>query len=241
MQEGTLKYFLSVIGGHYGDEAKGKITDLLAPHFDAVVRGSGGNNAGHTIIFGKNKVVLNLLPAGTLHEKPVNILGNEMMIDVESLVSELDKVASYNSNPKIIISSKATVVADWHRVFDGAGEESQQKIGTTRRGIGPAAESKYSRRWALQIKDLLSPELEEKMFRILSEQRLRLIQNHPRFHKDFINMRMYEVLYSKRKLFDVPLKKYVKEQAAKLRAAGREISKYIADDVGLEMARPKHG
>lgn len=234
------KYVLSIIGGHYGDEAKGKVTDILAPHFDAVVRGSGGNNAGHTILSGTKKIALHLLPAGVLHKKPLSVLGNEMMIDVEELVRELETVQQWNRKPKLLVSGRAGVVADWHRAFDGAGEHGTVKIGTTKRGIGPAAEAKYSRRFALQVHDLLAPGLDKKIERILSAQRLALIEQHPRFHA-FARMRIYDALYTKKKApIDHAVRTYAREQAARLRKAGKVIAASVAQDPGEILAGKKY-
>ncbi len=234
------KYVLCILGGHYGDEAKGKITDILAPKFDVVVRGSGGNNAGHTIIDGKRKIALHLLPAGVLHKGPLSVLGSEMMIDMEGLVAELEQIQSWNKRPKLLVSGKAHVVADWHKAFDGSGEHGKVKIGTTKRGIGPAAEAKYSRRYALQISDLLSPNLEDKIFQIVSEQKLRLIEQHPEFHK-FAKMKIYDALYTKKSLaLNKALKQYAKKEAEKLRKLAKIIEASVTNDPGLILANDKY-
>lgn len=235
-----MKYFLYVIGGHYGDEAKGKITDILAPHFDVVVRGSGGANAGHTIIHGDKKIALHLLPAGVLHQKPLNILGAEMMVDASALEGELLEAKKWNPSPKIMISSKANIVMDWHKAFDGAGEKGNQKIGTTKRGIGPAAEAKYNRRWAVTMGDLLSKELEAKIFSIITELRLRLVEQHDLFSK-FKNMSVSEIVSADGKSeLGIALKKYSDEQSKALRKIGKEFSKSIVNDVGEVISNEKY-
>jgi len=235
-----LKYFLYVIGGHYGDEAKGKITDILAPHFDVVVRGAGGANAGHTIISGDKKIALHLLPAGVLHKETLGILGAEMMIDTSALENELEEAKKWNPSPKIMISGKANVVMDWHKAFDGAGEKTGQKIGTTKRGIGPAAETKYSRRWAVTMSDVLSKDLDKKIHRIVSELRLRLVEQHDAFSK-FRSMKVSEIIDAdENSELGKVLKKYADEQTASLKKIEKLFGSLIVEDVGEVVSQEKY-
>ena len=227
-----MKYFLYVIGGHYGDEAKGKITDILATHFDVVVRGSGGANAGHTIISGDKKIALHLLPVGVLHKEILSILGAEMMIDTSSLESELAETKKWNPSPRLMISAKANIVMDWHKAFDGASEKTNQKIGTTKRGIGPAAETKYSRRWAVTMGDVLSKDLDDKLLRIVSELRLRLVEQHD-FFSGFRNMKVSEIMdANENSELGKALKKYANEQTASLKKIGKSFGSLIVEDIG---------
>ncbi len=139
---------LVIVGAQWGDEAKGKIVDVLGHEADVVVRFSGGNNAGHTVIVGDRTFKFHLLPAGILHPGSLAILGSGMVIDPKGLLDELDRTLAMN--PKIgelKISSAAHVVFPYHRLLDKMQEDArgENKIGTTSRGIGPAYEDKVSR------------------------------------------------------------------------------------------------
>lgn len=236
------KFFLYVIGGHYGDEAKGKIVDSLAKYFDIVVRGSGGNNAGHTVIHEGKKFAFHLIPSGVLYPNTLNILGMEMMINPTALISEISEVKTRGFNPKIKISTQANVVTDWHIHFDSAQEEkSRQAIGTTKRGIGPAAEAKYNRKTALRIKDLVSEDLEEKILKIFQIISVRLIEAHPRFGK-FSDLKIKEIFEDKEESdlkneFNQALKDYAHEQSQLLREAGATLKEYFCEDISGELLK----
>jgi adenylosuccinate synthase len=139
-----------VVGTQWGDEGKGKIVDLLAADADLVVRYHGGNNAGHTLVVGGEKTILNLVPAGVLHPGKVCMLGPGMVIDPEVLVREIDalKARGYLSDDRWLrISDQAHVILPYHRALDRARERLREAgaIGTTGRGIGPAYEDKMAR------------------------------------------------------------------------------------------------
>lgn len=138
----------AIIGAQWGDEGKGKVTDLLASHFDVIARACGGANAGHTIVVGGRKHVFHLLPAGSLHEgKPV-VLGSGMVIHLPTLLEEIRtlKDAGIDLMDRLLISPAAHIVFQYHKDIDAALEERRSKgIGTTRRGIGPAYMDKAAR------------------------------------------------------------------------------------------------
>ncbi len=138
----------AIIGAQWGDEGKGKVTDLLAAHFDVIARACGGANAGHTIVVGGKKHVFHLLPAGSLHEgKPV-VLGSGMVIHLPTLLEEIQtlKDAGIDLLDRLLISPAAHIVFQYHKDMDAALEERRSKgIGTTRRGIGPAYMDKAAR------------------------------------------------------------------------------------------------
>jgi len=139
---------LVVVGAQWGDEAKGKLVDVLAGEADYVVRFSGGNNAGHTVIVGEDVFKFSLLPAGILSPHVVSILGSGMVIDPKSLLQELDRTKSLRPELGILkISASAHVVFPYHLHLDRLQEEArgENKIGTTSRGIGPAYEDKVAR------------------------------------------------------------------------------------------------
>ena len=149
-----------LVGAQWGDEGKGKITDLLARDFDYVVRFQGGNNAGHTVIHGDKHLALHLIPSGVMYDDVVPIIGNGCVVDPRVLIEEMEKLeADGVSCERLLVSSHAHMIMPWHIVLDGASEQllADKKIGTTKRGIGPAYEDKVARS-GLRIGDLLEPE-----------------------------------------------------------------------------------
>ena len=147
-----------VIGSQWGDEGKGKVIDFLTETADLVVRSQGGSNAGHTVIANGQKYVLHLVPSGILWDNKVNIIGNGVVINPTSLVEEinylLDKGVSITPE-KLLISDRAHVVLPIHKEIDAAQEEAlgDQKIGTTKQGIGPTYADK-ARRIGIRMIDL---------------------------------------------------------------------------------------
>lgn len=152
---------LAIIGSQWGDEGKGKITDLLAGKCDLVVRYQGGNNAGHTIIVEGKKTVLHLIPSGILHPHCLSLVGHGVVFDPRAFDQELTKVTDAGAKitpENLKISRGATVITTYHKILDGVREsQGPLKIGTTGKGIGPAYEDKVSRR-ALKLSDLLNLE-----------------------------------------------------------------------------------
>lgn len=140
-----------VVGAQWGDEGKGKIIDVFSKHADMVVRYQGGANAGHTLVVNGEKIVLHLIPSGILHPESTCVISAGVVVDVESLINEINKVKATGrlQNPKqLLISENATVILPYHKILDAAREASlsDQKIGTTGKGIGPAYEDRASRR-----------------------------------------------------------------------------------------------
>jgi adenylosuccinate synthase len=139
-----------VIGTQWGDEGKGKVVDLLAADADIVARFHGGNNAGHTVVVGGEKTILNLIPAGVLHPGRICVMGPGVVIDPEVLVGEIDALRGrgYLAEDRWLrISERAHLIMPYHRAIDRARERLRGpgKIGTTGRGIGPAYEDKMAR------------------------------------------------------------------------------------------------
>jgi adenylosuccinate synthase len=149
---------MAVLGAQWGDEGKGKIVDLLTPHFSAVARYQGGHNAGHTVYVKGQKFVLHLIPSGILHPGVTCMIGNGVVIDPQALFKEIDELARLNVSVdgRLLISEKAHVILPYHRELDVLSEarRGERKIGTTSRGIGPAYEDKIGRR-GIRICDLL--------------------------------------------------------------------------------------
>lgn len=158
---------VAVIGAQWGDEGKGKIVDLLTPHFSIVARYQGGHNAGHTVLVGGTKFVLHLIPSGILHADVRCVIGNGVVVDPEALFQEIDTLAQYGIEvgDRLVISDKAHVILPYHRDLDLLNEarRGDRKIGTTSRGIGPSYEDKIGRR-GIRVGDLLDlPALTEQV------------------------------------------------------------------------------
>lgn len=149
-----------VIGAQWGDEGKGKITDLLSRSADVVVRYQGGVNAGHTIVVQGQTFKLNLIPSGILYPKTECIIGCGTVIDPQVLINELEQLEKLNiSTANLLISQTAHVTMPYHRLIDRASEERRgnHKIGTTGRGIGPTYADK-SERIGIRVLDLIDPQ-----------------------------------------------------------------------------------
>jgi adenylosuccinate synthase len=153
-----VKTNIAVLGAQWGDEGKGKIVDMLTPHFSAVARYQGGHNAGHTVYVDGQKFVLHLIPSGILHAGVACVIGNGVVIDPEALFKEVDELArlGISVDGRLLVSEKAHVILPYHRELDVLSEarRGERKIGTTSRGIGPAYEDKIGRR-GIRICDLL--------------------------------------------------------------------------------------
>jgi len=151
-----------VLGAQWGDEGKGKIVDVLSERFSAVARYAGGHNAGHTVIIGGHKYVLQLMPCGILRPGCRNIIGNGVVVDPIFLLGELNKVRDLgvDVDGRIFLSNRAQVILPYHRMIELAAENApgRKKIGTTSKGIGPSYEDKMSR-GGLRVVDLMRPEL----------------------------------------------------------------------------------
>jgi adenylosuccinate synthase len=145
-----------IIGAQWGDEGKGKATDLLASRIDYVVKFNGGNNAGHTVVIGDQKYALHLLPSGILSDGVIPVISNGVVIDIEVLFHELDALIARNVDvSKLLVSANAHVITHYHRTMDKVTERflGKRQIGTTGRGIGPAYADKINR-VGIRIQDL---------------------------------------------------------------------------------------
>jgi adenylosuccinate synthase len=151
-----------LIGAQWGDEGKGKIIDVLTSEADVVVRSQGGNNAGHTVIHRGKKYVLHLIPSGILRPRKVCVIGNGVVIEPVALVGEIDglRKLGVTIERNLLISDAAHLVLPYHRALDEQRElrKGRAKIGTTKRGIGPAYGDKAART-GLRMSDLIQPSL----------------------------------------------------------------------------------
>jgi adenylosuccinate synthase len=152
----------AVIGLQWGDEAKGKIVDLLTAEHDVVVRYQGGNNAGHTVVAGGQTYKLSLLPAGILHPQVVSVVATGVVINPRALLEEMDGIIRRNGpiGDNFLISDRAHVIFPWHMLEEAVLERSRrdEAIGTTMRGIGTCYRDKAGRTHAIRMGDLYYPD-----------------------------------------------------------------------------------
>ncbi|SEN48200.1 adenylosuccinate synthase [Paenibacillus sp. OV219] len=167
-----------VVGTQWGDEGKGKITDFLADGADVVARYQGGNNAGHTIMIGNKKYKLTMVPSGIFNENKVCVIGNGMVINPAALIDEINYIHENGfSTENLKISDRAHLIMPYHLVLDGLEEERKgdNKIGTTRKGIGPCYMDKAARN-GIRVADLLDAEEFEMKLRRLVEEKNQVIE-----------------------------------------------------------------
>ena len=190
---------VAVIGSQWGDEGKGKIVDWLSSEADIVVRFQGGHNAGHTLVIDGVTYKLRLLPSGIVRKDKVSIIGNGVVIDPWALLEEIKEIKSKGveiTNKNLIISEAANLILPFHREMDEIREDSagKSKIGTTRRGIGPAYEDKVGRR-SIRVMDLIS----EKNL----DQRLETVLMHHNAIRKGLGKEIYKKDKLKKDLLDI--------------------------------------
>ncbi|RLF60179.1 MAG: adenylosuccinate synthase [Thermoplasmata archaeon] len=195
-----------VIGTQWGDEGKGKIVDYLSKNVEYVIRFQGGNNAGHTIIVNKEEYKLHIIPSGVISGK-IGIIGNGCVIDPEILSNEIKSLEKRDIDVKLLISNRAHIIMPYHKLLDGAEERylADQKIGTTKRGIGPCYSDKISRN-GIRAGDILNTSrLQKKLERVIP-----------------IKQKMFEV-------YEIDEKLDQKEILNLYVNFGKQLKKYISD------------
>ena len=207
-----------LVGAQWGDEGKGKVTDLIANDYDFVVRYQGGNNAGHTVIHGDTKLALHLMPSGVMYEDSVPVIGNGVVIDPGVLIKEMSMLDAEGISCKNLkISCDAHVIMPYHKDLDGADEKrlGENKIGTTKRGIGPCYQDKAARK-GIRVQDLL----DEKIFRLKLE--AALAQKNPILERIYgLHAYMVEEILDEYLPYARILAPYVTETAQLLNTAVR--------------------
>src|SRR6266704_443515 len=168
-----------LIGAQWGDEGKGKIIDVLTAQADIVVRSHGGNNAGHTVIHRGVKYILHLIPSGILRRGKVCVIGNGVVVDPLALVAEIESLRKLGVkiNKNLLISDCAHLVLPYHRMLDEQRELRRGRIGTTKRGIGPAYGDKAART-GLRVSDLMQPIVFSKKLQAKVIENNRILQAH---------------------------------------------------------------
>ena len=197
----------AIVGANWGDEGKGKITDMLASEADIVIRFQGGANAGHTIINEYGKFALHLLPSGSFNQNVTNMIGNGVALDIPELIKELDEVVGRGvPKPKLVVSERAQVLMPYHKLFDQYEEErlSDRQFGSTKSGIAPFFSDKFSK-IGFQVWELFEDDerLKEKIKNILEVKNLML--EHV-YHKPLIDA---DELFAELKSYGEMIKPYV--------------------------------
>src|SRR5688572_5201670 len=152
---------IALVGAQWGDEGKGKVTDLLAEHTDLVVRYQGGNNAGHTIVVEGERYALHLVPTGILYPHCIPVIGPGVVVNPQVLLEEMDALAERGiDTDRLLVSGNAHLIMPYHLELDRVTERrlGKNRLGTTKRGIGPAYADKGTR-VGLRVQDLLAPKL----------------------------------------------------------------------------------
>ncbi|MEI6312468.1 MAG: adenylosuccinate synthase [Bacteroidota bacterium] len=167
-----------LLGLQWGDEGKGKIVDVLANQYDMVARFQGGPNAGHTLVIGGKKMVLHTIPSGVFHDRPINLIGNGVVINPVTLKAEIENLESVGIQIKkqLYISKKASLILPTHKILDAASEaqKGSSKIGSTLRGIGPTYMDKTGRN-GIRVGDILSADFKS-TYSKLKEKHLHLLK-----------------------------------------------------------------
>ncbi len=213
----------AIVGANWGDEGKGKITDMFASKADVVIRFQGGANAGHTIINDYGKFALHLLPSGVCHPEITNIIGNGVALDIPKLVKEINDVTSKGvPQPKLLVSDRAQIMMPYHVLLDTYEEErlADRQFGSTRSGIAPFYSDKYAK-IGFQVCDLFYPdELKEKLASVCEVKNLLL--EHV-YHKPLLDVdELFNTLMEYRNMIEP----YVADTGAFIRQAikdGKEI------------------
>ena len=161
----------AIVGANWGDEGKGKITDMLAEESDIIVRFQGGSNAGHTIINDYGKFALHILPSGVFYNHTTSVIGNGVALNIQNLVDEIDSLVKQGvPQPKILVSDRAQILMPYHVLFDQYEEErlGGKSFGSTKSGIAPFYSDKYAK-IGFQVNELFEDEavLKEKVYQVL--------------------------------------------------------------------------
>ena len=227
----------AIVGANWGDEGKGKITDLLANESDIVIRFQGGANAGHTIINDHGRFALHLMPSGVCHENIVNIIGNGVALDIRKFINEYNSIREQGLNPKLLVSDRVQVVMPYHVDFDKFEEErlGGKAFGSTKSGIAPFFSDKYAK-IGFQVSELFDEAtLKEKIERVLEIKNALLVNL---YHKDPIDPQaLLEEMIEQGKL----IKPFVTNTQAYLYEALKEDKKILLEGQLGTMKDPDMG
>lgn len=227
----------AIVGANWGDEGKGKITDLLANESDIVIRFQGGANAGHTIINEHGRFALHLMPSGVCHENIVNIIGNGVALDIRKFINEYNEIRERGLNPKILVSDRAQIIMPYHVLFDQLEEErlGGKAFGSTKSGIAPFYSDKYAK-IGFQVCELFEKEaLKEKISRVLEIKNALIVHL---YHKEPLNA---DALYNELCEYAEIIKPFVADTQTFLHDAIKAGKKILLEGQLGSMKDPDHG
>ena len=228
----------TIVGANWGDEGKGKVTDLLAEKSDVVVRFQGGANAGHTIINEYGKFALHLLPSGVFHQNIMNIIGPGVALDIEALLSELESVTSRGvPQPQIMISDRAQVMMPYHVDFDKFEEErlGKNSFGSTKSGIAPFYSDKYAK-VGIQVCELYDEEMLRARLKIALVKKNALLEGL--YHKPDVDL---EALLAHLKVLAEKIRPMVGDTTLYLHKALKEGKTVLLEGQLGTLRDPDHG
>ena len=216
----------AIVGANWGDEGKGKITDMLAEDSDIIIRFQGGSNAGHTIINDYGKFALHLLPSGVFYNHTTSVIGNGVALNIPYLIEELESLTSRNvPMPKILVSDRAQILMPYHMLLDAYEEErlGGKSFGSTKSGIAPFYSDKYAK-IGFQVSELFDEEgLKEKVYRVVETKNV-LIEHL--YHKEKLDPEaIYQTLLGYRDM----IKPYVCDTSAFLHQALKENKRILLE------------
>lgn len=227
-----------IVGANWGDEGKGKITDMFADKADIVVRFQGGANAGHTIINNYGKFALHLLPSGVCHPEIVNVIGNGVALDIPKFIKEIKSVTDKGvPAPNILVSDRAQIMMPYHVLLDTYEEErlADKQFGSTKSGIAPFYSDKYAK-IGFQVCDLFYPdELREKLESVCEVKNLLL--EHV-YHKPLIN---FDELFDTLMEYKEAIAPYVADTGAFIRKSLKEGKEILLEGQLGSLKDPDHG
>ncbi|MBI5123825.1 MAG: adenylosuccinate synthase [Candidatus Omnitrophica bacterium] len=226
-----------IVGAQWGDEGKGKVIDIFAKSADFIVRYQGGNNAGHTVVIGKDSFILHLIPSGILHKNKICVIGNGVVIDPKALIDEIETLESkgIRIGRRLLVSKEAHIIFPYHKKLDELREAKKKKIGTTKKGIGPCYADKVAR-LGIRFEDLLDDEVfKEKLENNLEEK-------NAIFSKIY-NVKGYsfESLYREYSSYAEKLKKYLCDTALALNEALRKRKRVLFEGAQGTLLDVDHG
>ncbi len=231
----------AIVGGQWGDEGKGKLVDILAEHYDYIVRATGGANAGHTVYLRDpihekeyQKYVFHLIPSGALFPHTINIIGNGCVVHLPTFFEEMKLLQEHGINAKerIFISDRAHLVFEYHKIIDGLQEESKgkNKVGTTGRGIGPAYTDKVAR-IGIRVHEMMDfHKFEEHM-----RENLQILQRHYDFQFNLEN----EIAYYQNAIGEI--KPFIKDTALLVNMAIDAGKKILLEGANATLLDIDHG
>ncbi|HAW16324.1 MAG TPA: adenylosuccinate synthase [Clostridiales bacterium] len=227
----------AIVGANWGDEGKGKITDLLAKESDIVVRFQGGANAGHTIINEHGRFALHLMPSGVCYENIINVIGNGVALDIKKFINEYNEIKSRGLNPNIMVSDRAQIIMPYHVLLDQYEEErlGGKAYGSTKSGIAPFYSDKFAK-IGFQVCELFDKDrLKEKIERVL-EIKNALIVNL--YHKEAIDP---DALFEEVSGYADIIKPFVGDTVTFLYEARKAGKKILLEGQLGSMKDPDHG